>query len=242
MSKPYVPQPSRSRFYVPPTLAADFTNFLNNDIPNTVMNFEHQPNWYDRNADGYKASYIRGEIYPDSTKSRYTNTDHNLNLRFDVNSGVRKGDMVVDENGSIYLLDWDVTLESNNAPTRGLKCNATIEVKRWFPEETTIDGYLLKEAEYRTIVAPIPVNAYRYEGRPEYSAVENQPGISPNALRLLSIQYNEMTKHLMVGDVFNLGPERYIVIDIDRVGLNVTEEFGTLLIQARKEPGGSTKV
>ena len=150
--------------------------------------------------------------------------------------------MVVDPDGNIYLLDWDVTLQSNNAPSRGLKCNATIQIERYHEETTDEEGYLVEPEGYTVIAHTIPVNAYRYEGRPEYSAVENLPGISPNALRLLSVQYNSETSHVMVGDVFYLGPERYIVIDIDRVGMNIAGEYGVLMLQARKEPGGTVRV
>ena len=81
MSVPYVPQGTTKRFRIPKTLAADFDEFLNNDIPNTVMNFEILHNWYIKFSYGYTPQYIRGEIYPDSTKSRYENTDNNLNIR-----------------------------------------------------------------------------------------------------------------------------------------------------------------
>lgn len=239
MPKAYVPSGTKTRFYIPPTLAADFTEFLDNDIPNTVMNFELIRDWYARPANKILQ---RGEIYPDSTKSRYTNTDHLMNMRFDVRSGIRKGDMVIDENGKTYLIDWEVSLQSNNAPTRGLICNTTIEVERYHEETTDDDGYLVEPEGYSVIAASIPANAYRYEGRPEYSAVENQPGISPNALRLVTVQYNSQTSHIMVGDVFYLGPERYIVIDIDRVGLDIQQDHGVLMLQARKEPGGTVRV
>ena len=48
MSKPYLPAGTNKRFYVPPTLASDFTEFLDNDIPNTVMNFKLYHNWYEK--------------------------------------------------------------------------------------------------------------------------------------------------------------------------------------------------
>lgn len=238
MSKPYNAQGTRTRFYVPKTLAADFTEFLDNDIPNTVMNFEHVPDWYARSEDGYEAVYIRGEQYPDSTKSRYTNTDHNLNIRCDIASGIRKGDMLIDENDNVYVLDWDVTLESNNAPSRGLKCNAQIQVERYHEEVTDDNGILVEPEGYSVIVEKIPCNAYRYEGRPEYNNTSGTPGVTPNALRLLTVQYNEQTKNIMEGDIFHLGNVKYIVADVDRVGLDVNEEFGVLTIQARKAPGG----
>lgn len=45
MSKPYVSKPSTRQFYIPPTLASDFDNFLENDIPNVVMDFIIHDDW-----------------------------------------------------------------------------------------------------------------------------------------------------------------------------------------------------
>ena len=95
MSIPYVPQGTTKRFKVPRTLAADFDSFLEQDIPNTVMDFEWIRRWYDKANDNYTPTYIRGEIYPDSTKSRYENTDNNMNIRCSLKSGIRKGDMLI---------------------------------------------------------------------------------------------------------------------------------------------------
>ena len=121
--KPYIAEGTKSRFYIPRTLAADFTEFLSNDIPNTVMNFQLLRDWYEQFEEGYEPKYIRGEIYPDATKSRYANTDNNMNFRADVNSGIGKGDMLIDPKGMVYVLDWEVALQSNNAPSRALRCN-----------------------------------------------------------------------------------------------------------------------
>ena len=238
MSKPYVAQGTKNRYYIPKTLASDFTEFLDNDIPNTVMNFEILKSWYEKSKENYEPTYIRGELYSDSSKSRYTNTDHNINIRCDVHSGIRKGDMLIDENGQIYLLDWDVTLQSNNAPSRALKCNMQIEVQRYHEEETDDNGYLIAPEGYRTIAEMIPCNGYRYEGRPEYTTVAGTPGISPDALRLITVQYNEQTKNIREGDVFDWGGARYIVVDIDLVGMDVHGQIGCMTLQARKEPGG----
>ena len=95
MSIPYVPAESTYNFYIPPTLESDFDNFLNHDVPHMVMDFELLHDWYDQFADDYEKKIIRGELYPDATKSRYTNTDNNQNFRASVSSGVQKGDIVI---------------------------------------------------------------------------------------------------------------------------------------------------
>lgn len=262
VSIPYIPQGTSKRFRVPRTLAADFDAFLNQDIPNTNMDFEVLKCWYDRDAEGYEPQYVRGEMYPDSTKSRYENTDNNMNIRCSVSSGIRKGDMLIKPNGTIYLLDWAVALQSNNAPSRALRCNMYLNVFRHFEggEQYDEDGYLTsgsadedqydedgfvihraekpEQNDWKEIVPPIPCNAYRYDGRPEYTTVSGTPGSVPSALTLMTVQYNDWTKNIHVDDVFDWGGETYRVLDIDRVGINISETFGTLKLQARKAEGG----
>lgn len=105
------------------------------------MDFELWPDWFKHNEQGFKPEKIRMEIYPDSSKSRYTNTDNFMNVRADVTSGIKKGDMVVAPDGAIYLLDWAVALQSNNAPSRALRCNMLLSMMRYHEEETDADGY-----------------------------------------------------------------------------------------------------
>lgn len=237
MSKPYIPMPTSNRFHVPRTLASDFTKFLDQDIPNTVMNFELIKNWYDKFEEDYQPFYIRGELYPDSTKSRYENTDNNMNIRCDIASGIRKGDMVIDENNIIYLLDWEVALQSNNAPSRALRCNMYLTVKRYQEEKTDEYGYLIEPEGWVNVFENMPANAYRYDGRPEYSAVSGTPGIAPNALTLMTFQKNDLTKNIKVNDRFTWGNEDYYIVDIDWVGVGL-DDAGTIKIQAKKVAGG----
>jgi len=265
MPYPYVPEGTQKRFYVPKTLAADFSEFLENDIPNAVMNFELLHNWFDQFGENYTPTYIRGEIYPDSTKSRYSNTDNNMNFRAAVDSGIQKGDIIVQPDGTIFVLDWEVALESNNAPSRALRCNMYLTVNRTRPEITNQDGYLYdenddviidengyvvsrneneqSETQARVegediIVDHMPANAYRYDGRPEYSAVSGTPGVTPNALTIMTVQYNDQTKNIRIDDTFVWGNETYKIIDVNRVGIHIDETHGTLVLQAKKASGG----
>lgn len=253
MSVPYIPQGTKRRFRVPRTLAADFDAFLDRDIPNTNMDFEILKCWYDKFKEGYTPQYIRGEIYPDSTKSRYENTDNNMNIRCSVHSGIRKGDILIQPDGTIFVLDWEVALQSNNAPSRALRCNMMLNIKRYTNNEEHYDdeGYLMYDEEgyrihgnptpgknFETIVPPIPANAYRYDGRPEYTIVSGTPGSTPSALTLMTVQYNDWTKNIHIDDVFDWGEETYRIVDVDRVGIHLNQQWGTLKLQARKAEGG----
>ena len=239
MNMPYTPEPSTTRFYVPKTLASDFTNFLNNDIPNVVMSFTLLTNWYDQFEPDYNAVTIRGLLYPDSTKSRYSNTDNNLNFRGDYHSGIKKGDMVIDENEEVYIFDWEVAPEANNRSTRALRCNMRTTFTRLKPEEVDEDGFIISDGGQAPIADDIPCNAYRYDGRPEFSSISNTPGVVPNALTLLTVQYNTKTKNIRIDDEFIWGNDAYIIVDINPVGLNLNGTSGVLLIQAKKKPGGA---
>lgn len=243
MPIPYIPKGTSRRFKVPRTLAADFDAFLNQDIPNTVMDFEVLKCWYDKFKDDYYPQYVRGEIYPDSTKSRYENTDNNMNIRCSVSSGIQKGDILIQPDGTIFILDWEVASQSNNAPSRALRCNMILHVKRFHDSiegQYDDDGFLMHDREdpWEEIVPPIPCNAYRYDGRPEYTIVSGTPGAVPGALTLMTVQYNNWTKNIHVDDLFDWGGETYRIVDVNRVGIHLSEQWGTIKLQAKKAEGG----
>lgn len=236
--KPYVPSGTKIRFFVPRTLAADFDEFLSNDVPNTVMDFKLLPDWYDQFKEGYEAKTIRAEIYPDDTKSRYSNTDNNMNIRASVDSGIKKGDMIVDPDGMAYLLDWEVAKQSNNAPSRALRCNMFLTMLRYHQEVTDDLGYLVEPEGYSPLFENLPVNVYRYDGRPEFTAMSATPGVLPNALTLMTVQYNDLTKDITEDDRFVWCNEMYTVIDVDHSGVNEIRGSGVMVIQAKKTAGG----
>jgi len=253
MSIPYVPQGTKKRFIVPKTLAADFDAFLDRDIPDTNMDFELIHNWYDTLKPDYEPTYIRGEIYSDSTKSRYENTDNVMNIRCSRTSGIHKGDMLIEPDGTIYILDWAVHLQSNNAPSRCLRCNTRITIYEYKDAEVDQEGYLIDEEGFvlshekydvgydnkkNIIVDNIPVNAYRYDGRPEYVSVSGAPGTVANVLSLLTVQYNEQTKNIKIGQYFDWDGNTYEIVDVNSVGLDIDNTYGTLKLQFKRAAGG----
>lgn len=239
MSVPYTPIPSSKRFHIPPTLASDFDNFLQMDVPNQVMDFEVIRNWPDKAKSDYSPRYVRGELYPDSTKSRYEDTDNNMNIRFSVSADVDKGDIVIDENGRVYVLDWGINPEHNNRASRAVVCNLKMNAYRWVDDQVDELGYVVVPAHNETIVQDTPINAYRYDGRPEFSIFAGVPGLVPNALTIMTVQYNEQTKNLRADDKFVWGTDEYVIIDINWVGYDFNTEHGTLKIQAKKTAGGA---
>ena len=253
MSVPYIPKSTNRRFKVPKTLPADFDAFLNNDIPNQVMDFELLHDWYDKFKENYHPNYIRGELYPDSTKSRYENTDNNMNIRCSLTSGIRKGDMVIEPDNTIYILDWNGHKESNNIPSRALRCNMFLTVYEY--EGSTVDdeGYVVDEEGYvisgekyavgaetkkKVIVKKIPANAYRYDGRPEFVAVAGTPGAIAGVLTLMTVQYNKQTKKIKIGNFFDWQNDTYEIVDVNYVGVDIDSTYGTIKLQAKRAAGG----
>jgi hypothetical protein len=235
---PYEKMNTRMRFQIPRTLESDFDEFLKNDIPGAVSDMELLPDWYDQFEEGYKTNKIRIELYPDTAKSRYSNTDNNLNCRASVSSGIKKGDMLRDESGVIYLLDWEVAPQPNNRASRALRCNAVLSFTRHMAEETDDEGYLVTPEHDEVLVDSLPLNAYRFDGRPEYSVYSGTPGVSPAALTVLTVQYNDKTKLLRVDDEFIWGPDTYYIVDINYLGVNLLQGHGAMTVQAMKKSGG----
>lgn len=235
---PYEAMNTRMRFQIPNTLESDFDEFLKNDIPGAVSTMELLPDWYDQFKEDYEPKEIRIELYPDTAKSRYSNTDNNLNCRASVSSGIKKGDMLRDKAGVIYLLDWEVAPQPNNRASRALRCNAVLSFARHMAEETDEDGYLIAPEHDEVLVDNLPLNAYRFDGRPEYSVYSGTPGVSPAALTVLTVQYNDKTKLLRVNDKFIWGPDTYHIVDINYLGVNLLQEHGAMTVQAMKKAGG----
>ena len=164
--------------------------------------------------------------------------DNHLNIRADVESGIRKGDMLVDPNGMAYLLNWEVALESNNAPSRALRCNMYLTIYRHQEEVVDEYGFEIAPEQDVELIKDLPANAYRYDGRPEYSAVSGTPGMTPDALTLVSVQYNNKTRAIKENDKFIWANEVYVVVDVNHTDVNEFLETGVLIIQAKKAPGG----
>lgn len=224
-------------FYVPKTLKEDFDDFLQSDITNQVITTTVFHDWYAVDA----SEEYRCEWYPDSTKSRYENTDNNINVRFSLDANVHKGDIIQHTNGDLFVLDWEIPPESNNKASRALRCNFIFKVDRWINDIVDPNtGMLVTAGHYETIVPEIPANAYHYNGRPENSVVYGTPGVVPNDLTILTVQYNSKTKLIHIKDTFFWGNDQLEIISISNIGLDLVhpDGKGVLIIQAKKLAGG----
>ena len=151
---------------------------------------------------------------------------------------VRKGDMVIREDGVVYLLNWEVQNHANNQTTQSTKCNAYFEFTRYEKEITDSKGFLIQEAGRKVVVPSIPGIHTEYAGRPDYMASQGQPGIHPDHLITCSLQWNGTTKEIQINDEFQLGVFTYRVINISIAEVDISQENGVLILNARRVAGG----
>lgn len=122
-------------FSLPPTLESDFERLLQYDHPNH-FDFELRRNWYDSAS----STRIRASQVPIDWKSKIGNSDMSTNFKVAKKTSIKKGDMVIREDGIIYLLNWNVQNHANNWATQSTECNAVIEISRRIPDKTDKRG------------------------------------------------------------------------------------------------------
>ena len=92
--------------------------------------------WYDQE----NHSYIRASQVSIDWKSKIGNSDMSTNFKVAKKDKIRKGDMVIREDGVIYLLNWNIQNHANNWATQTTECNAYIELTRKVPDKTDERG------------------------------------------------------------------------------------------------------
>lgn len=200
--------------------------------------FELVRNWYAINEEGYEPIYLRGQQTPIDWKSKIGNSDMSTNFKVTHDIPIHKGDMVIREDGTIYLLTWNVTNHANNQATQTVECNATTEFTRHFDDITDEEGYLVEEGGYKVIVPSIPISHAEYAGRPDFSSASGQPGMHADHLITVSLQYNDTTKKINLDDRFTIGEFTYRVINVSIAEVNIDKEYGVLILNAKRVAGG----
>ena len=54
----------------------------------------------------------------------------------------------------------------------------------------------------------------------------------------MTVQFNEQTKNIKIGHYFDWGNNTYEIVDVNAVGLDLNQEYGTLKLQAKRANGG----
>ena len=91
----------------------------------------HKDGTYEENTE-YKPEYIRGQQTAIDWKSKIGNSDMSTNFKTDYSHNIDKGDLVIREDGALFMLNWNITLHANNQATQSVECNAVIDFPtRW---------------------------------------------------------------------------------------------------------------
>lgn len=187
--------------------------------------------------ENYTPIYIRAQQTPIDWKSKIGNSDISTNFKTTHAVPLYKGDMVIREDGTIYLLNWSVQNHLNNQATQSIECNAMVEFTRYFEDEVDEEGMLIREGGRRVIVPQIPIVHAEYAGRPDYMASQGTPGIGADHLITCNMQWNEKTQQIKIDDEFTIGQFRYRVINVSLVEIQIDREYGVLTINAKKVTG-----
>ena len=235
---PAVKKRSQRDFRPPPTIESDFERLLNHEVPHVNYTFELLPDWFDQFRDDYEPLYIRGQQTPIDWKSKIGNSDMSTNFKVTHKVPIRKGDMVIREDGTVYLLSWNITNHANNQATQITECNSNIEFTRILDDEVDSDGFVVKRGGRQVIVPSMPCSHSEYAGRPDYSSSQGQPGMTPDHLITVNLQWNSTTKRIHLHDEFVIGSFTYRVINISIAEVNIAKEYGVLTIHAKRVAGG----
>lgn len=238
--KTIMPQVLKSRedFRPPSTIEDDFRRYLQHDVPHVNFTFELVRDWFDLSEEDYEPIYLRAQQTPIDWKSKIGNSDMSTNFKVTHDIPIHKGDIVIREDGTIFMQNWNVQNHANNQATQSIECNATIEITRMNEDEATGDGFLISEGGKTIVVPSIPIVHTEYAGRPDYSVTQGQPGMSPDHLITVHIQWNKCTKNIFLDDEFVIGDFTYRVINISIAEVNIDQDYGVLVQNAKRVAGG----
>lgn len=127
---------SMKDFRAPTTLDSDFARLLEHDIPHVNYTFELVRDWYNQE----EHTYLRAQQTPIDWKSKIGNSDMSTNFKVTHEIPVYKGDMVIREDGTVFLLNWNIQNHANNQATQSIECNAISEFTRFVPDKTDERG------------------------------------------------------------------------------------------------------
>lgn len=235
---PAVKVPSLKDYRPPTTIEDDFRRYLAHEVPHVNYTFEVIHDWYEAQQDGYSPIILRAQQTPIDWKSKIGNSDMSTNFKVTHDIPIYKGDIVIREDGKIYMLNWNIQLHPNNQATQNCECNGYVEFKRRVHEVTDEAGYVIMP-EHDEIIAPsIPIIHTEYAGRPDYQPSQWQPGVNADHLINVQVQYNDRTKEVRIDDTFEMDNYTYRVINIAFAEVSINSNYGILDMNAKRVAGG----
>lgn len=202
-------------------------------MDNANYDFKLIRNWYAQ-AD---CPSIRAMYFPISWKSKIGNSDANSNFKTGYGMAINKGDMVIREDGVIFMLNWTVQRNLNNQSTQAIACNAKLSFKRHIDEVLDERGFLITEATRAEIAPDIPCVYAEYTGRPDYAANYNTPGITPDHLLTVQVQLNPKTDEIRINDEFSLMRSKYRIVNRVDAEVEIHRRYGIINLMARRIAG-----
>lgn len=227
---------STRQFVIPETIQSDYRNYLHSDVPNAVYDFRLLRSWYDQFTDE-EPIMLRAEHFPINWKSKMGNSDANKNFYTDYDVKIQKGDMCIREDGLIVMLNWSIQQYINAQTTQAIECNHMITIKRHVDATADKRGMKLEDAHDEVIVNELPCVMSEYAGRPDFAAAQNTPGIHADMLTVVNLQWNEYTKEVRVGDIFEWANSTYRVINLNYAEVDINRTFGVITLNARRVAG-----
>lgn len=228
-------------FHIPPTILSDFRQFTYTDVPNTNFTFEVIQDWYATSEEGYEKQYIRAEMYPINWKSKMGNSDQSMNFKTSYDVRLRKGDILIREDGQIFIINWKIQEYINAQNSQINIANLPLTIYRHVEETLSSTGYLATPAFNAVIVPEIPAIWKIYIGRPDYQVIVNTPGIAPSDISEVFVQYNSHTANIRIDDLFRVEQYEYRVVEVQYSELDYDREYGLIYLQAKRNAGAETE-
>ena len=87
-------------------------------------------------------------------------------------------------------------------------------------------------------IAPdMPCVYAEYTGRPDYASNYNTPGISPDHLLTVQVQFNPLTDGIRLGDAFELCNTKYRIVNRVDSEVEINRDYGIINLMARRIAG-----
>lgn len=218
-------------------------NFGEITVTGDVQNTDHY--WIqdadliaDINALPYSPVLIRAQQTPIDWKSKIGNSDMATNFKVTHDVEIFKGDIVIREDGKIYMLNWNIQDHPNNQATQNCECNGLVTFKRRVPEITNEAGYVIMPEHDEQIAPLMPIIHTEYAGRPDYMPSQWTPGVNADHLITVQVQYNQKTKNLRIDDTFEMDNYTYRIINIAFAEVHIDNDYGILDLNCKRVAGG----
>lgn len=229
----FIPQRSTERFYVPLSIQDDFRKLVYTDMPNLNFTFTIVHDWFNQ-EDIFD---IRGKMFPIAWKANQNNADETGNFRTHLGVDIRKGDIFRRDDNEDFLCVWAIDKEINNLKTQAQGVNILLTITRY--QERVIDnkGKLVVPGGYATVFSDLPTVGYETRGKYEFVVASYVPGIVPNNIKTLLIQYNSLTVKLRLNDQFLWKEEAYKIVNLDYSQVSFDQKSGIIVANCEKVPG-----